>query len=291
MTTATTLEELMEAGVHFGHQTNKWNPKMKPYIWGERNGIYIIDLTKTTRLLDSACKLVRDFASRGKKIVFVGTKKQAAEVVKKEAERCGAFYINRRWLGGTLTNFETIRTRINKLRELEELKNSGHFDKLPKKEVAVLTRQLTKLDRTLGGLKEMRGMPDLLFIVDQKRELNAVLEANKTHIPVIAVVDTNSDPQNIDYVIPGNDDAIRSIQVITQKIADAMIEGKSSRKADLEQQIKGGRKPQESEQETVAEVVEAPVAEAEEAPASEAVSEDTLKEWADKFKSGGEDDA
>ncbi|MCA9799004.1 MAG: 30S ribosomal protein S2 [Cyanobacteria bacterium HKST-UBA04] len=251
-----TLEELMEAGVHFGHQTNKWNPKMKPYIWGERNGIYIIDLTKTTKLLDQACQLVKDYSAKGKKIVFVGTKKQAANVVQEQAERCGCFFINRRWLGGTLTNFETIRTRINKLRELEELKSSGHFDKLPKKEVAVLTRQLEKLDRTLGGLKEMRGMPDLLFIVDQKRELNAVLEANKAHIPVVGVVDTNCDPDGIDYVIPGNDDAIRSITIITTKIADAIIEGQDIRKKKFEEEVIKGQKAKAASEVTVSKLEE-----------------------------------
>lgn len=229
-----TLQELMEAGVHFGHQTKRWNPKMKPYIWGERNGIYIIDLTQTTKLLNDAYEVVKKAASQGKKIVFVGTKKQAAEIVQEEAQRCGAYFINRRWLGGTLTNFETIRTRINKLRELEEMRNSGHFDRLPKKEVAMLTRQLLKLERSLGGIKEMRGMPDFLFIVDQKRELNAVLEANKAGIPIVAVVDTNCDPEKIDYVIPGNDDAIRAIRLITRTIADAIIEGKQERSPEVE---------------------------------------------------------
>lgn len=229
-----TLEELLEAGVHFGHQTKRWNPKMKPYIWGERNGIYIIDLTQTTQLLNNAYEVVKKAASQGKKIVFVGTKKQAADIVQEEAQRCNAYFINRRWLGGTLTNFETIRTRINKLRELEEMRNSGHFDRLPKKEVAILTRQLLKLERSLGGIKEMRGMPDLLFIVDQKRELNAVLEANKAGIPVVGVVDTNCDPDKIDYVIPGNDDAIRAIRLITRTIADAIIEGRQQRAPEVE---------------------------------------------------------
>jgi len=233
-----TLEELLEAGVHFGHQTKRWNPKMKPYIWGERNGIYIIDLTQTIQRLYEAYEVVKKAASQGKKIVFVGTKKQAADIVEEEAKRCGAYFINRRWLGGTLTNFDTIRTRINKLRELEEMKNSGHFDRLPKKEVAVLMRQLQKLDRSLGGVKDMRGMPDLLFIVDQKRELNAVLEANKAKIPVIAVVDTNCDPDKIDYVIPGNDDAIRAIRLITHTLADAILEGKNLRYPEAEQAMR-----------------------------------------------------
>lgn len=231
---AASLQELLEAGVHFGHQTKRWNPKMKPYIWGERNGIYIIDLTQTAQLLNNAYEMVKKLASQGKKIVFVGTKKQAADIVQEEANRCGAFFINRRWLGGTLTNFETIRTRINKLRELEEMRNNGYFERLSKKEAASLTRELEKLDRTLGGIKDMRGMPDLLFIIDQKRELNAVLEANKAKIPVVAVVDTNCDPQGVDYVIPGNDDAIRAIRLITRSMADAIIEGKQLRTPEID---------------------------------------------------------
>lgn len=223
--------ELLEAGVHFGHQTQRWNPKMKKYIFGERNGIYIIDLRKTTDLLDQAYNLVREYAAKGKNVVFVGTKKQASDIVAEEAVRSGAYYINTRWLGGTLTNFETIRTRINKLRELESLKESGHFDRLPKKEQASLSRQLAKLSKTLGGIKEMRGMPDLIFVIDQKKELIAIQEANKLGIPVVGVVDTNSDPDGIDYVIPANDDAIRSIQLIAGKIAEAILEGKKLRES------------------------------------------------------------
>lgn len=218
--------ELLEAGVHFGHQTHQWNPKMKKYIFGERNGIYIIDLQQTSAILDEAYAVVRDLAAKGKNVVFVGTKKQAADIVAQEARRAGGYFINRRWLGGMLTNFETMRSRINKLRELESLRDSGHFDRLPKKEVSVLTKQLEKLDKTLGGIKEMRGMPDLLFVVDQKKELIAIKEANKINIPVIALVDTNGDPDNINYVIPGNDDAIKSVKLIASKLADAILEGK-----------------------------------------------------------------
>ncbi len=224
--------ELLEAGVHFGHRTGRWNPKMGPFIFCERNGIYIINLQKTTELLDDAYELVRDYAAKGKNIVFVGTKKQASDIVAEEAKRCGAFYVNRRWLGGTLTNFDTIRTSINKLRELEDLKESGTMDRLPKKEVASLTRQLNKLTKSLGGIKEMRGMPDLLFVIDQKRELNAIKEANKLGIPIVAIVDTNCNPENIDYVIPGNDDAIRSIKLLTSKISDAILEGKSRKESE-----------------------------------------------------------
>lgn len=223
------LIELLEAGVHFGHQTQRWNPKMKPYIYGARNGIYVLDLRKTTDLLDEAYAVVREFAARNKNILFVGTKKQAAEVVAEEANRAGAYYINRRWLGGMLTNFETIRSRVNKLRELEDFISSGHIEKLPKKEVAQLQRQLTKLSKTLGGIKEMRGLPDLIFVVDQKKELIAIKEANKLHIPVICLADTNADPDDVDYLIPGNDDAIRSIKLIASKLADAILEGKQLR--------------------------------------------------------------
>lgn len=225
------MVELLEAGVHFGHKTQQWNPKMKKYIFGERNGIYILDLQKTTELLDQAYELVRDYAARGRNVVFVGTKKQASEIVAEEAKRGGAYYINRRWLGGMLTNFETIRGRINKLRELESLKESGHFERLPKKEVAVLTRQLEKLEKTLGGIKEMRGMPDLLFVIDQKKELIAIQEANKMNIPIIALVDTNGDPSDVNIVIPGNDDAIRSIKLIVSKMVDAILEGKVIRES------------------------------------------------------------
>ncbi len=225
MPTASMIE-LLEAGVHFGHQTQRWNPKMKPYIYGARNGIYVFDLRKTSDLLDKAYEIVREFAARNKNILFVGTKKQAAEVVAEEAQRAGAYYINRRWLGGMLTNFETIRGRVNKLRELEDFLNSGHAEKLPKKEIAQLNRQLAKLSKTLGGIKEMRGLPDLLFVIDQKKDEIAILEAKKLGIPVICLADTNADPSNIDYVIPGNDDAIRSIKLITSKLADAVIEGK-----------------------------------------------------------------
>jgi len=221
--------ELLEAGVHFGHQTQRWNPKMRPYIYGARNGIYVIDLRKTTDMLDKAYETVRDYSARNKNILFVGTKKQAAEVVAEEATRAGAYYINRRWLGGLMTNFETIRGRVNKLRELEEFINGGHVEKLPKKEVAQLQRQLAKLSKTLGGIKDMRGLPDLIFIVDQQKELIAIQESNKLNIPVICLADTNANPDNIEYLIPGNDDAIRSIKLISSKLADAVLEGKQLR--------------------------------------------------------------
>ena len=223
------LIELLEAGVHFGHQTQHWNPKMKPYIYGARNGIYILDLRKTTTLLDAAYDAVRDYAAKGRNVLFVGTKKQAAEVVAEEAKRSGAYFINRRWLGGMLTNFETIRGRVNKLRELEDFIASGHAEKLPKKEQAQLNRQLAKLSKTLGGIKEMRGLPDIIFVVDQAKEDIAIAEANKLNIPVICLADTNANPDGINYIIPGNDDAIRSIKLITSKLADAVLEGKQLR--------------------------------------------------------------
>ena len=232
------LVELLEAGVHFGHQTRHWNPKMRPYIYGPRNGIYVLDLRKTSDMLDKAYEIVRDYAAKNKNILFVGTKKQAVEVVAEEAKRVGAYYINRRWLGGMLTNFDTIRARVNKLRELEEFVESGHVEKLPKKEQAQLARQLAKLSKTLGGIKEMRGLPDLIFVVDQKKEAIAIAEANKLNIPVICLADTNADPDGIDYIIPGNDDAIRSIKLVCSKLADAVLEGKQLRENKANQMSK-----------------------------------------------------
>ena len=249
--------ELLEAGVHFGHQTQRWNPKMKPYIYGARNGIYVLDLRKTTNLLDKAYDVVRDYAARNKNILFVGTKKQAAEVIAEEAQRAGAYFINRRWLGGMLTNFDTIRSRVNKLRELEDFVSSGHIEKLPKKEIAQINRQISKLSKTLGGIKEMRGLPDLIFIVDQKKELIAIQEANKLNIPVICLADTNADPDGIDYIIPGNDDAIRSIKLIASKLADAVLEGKQLKENNANKTAKIEEiKPEDAGVETVEESVE-----------------------------------
>jgi small subunit ribosomal protein S2 len=220
------MKQLLDAGVHFGHQTRRWNPKMRPYIYGERNGIYIIDLEQTTRALDKACDFIRKAASEKKNIIFVGTKKQASEIVEEEARRCDAHFVNRRWLGGMLTNFETIRLRINRLKELEEMRDNGDLFRRPKKEQAVLNRELFKLEKSLGGIKNMRGKPDILFIIDQKRELIAVAEAKKIGITVMGIIDTNCDPEGIDYIIPGNDDSIRSIKLIMGKIADSIIDGK-----------------------------------------------------------------
>ncbi len=225
----TTLVDLLDAGLHFGHQTQKWNPKMKEYIFGAKNGIYILDLRKTLDMLEVACNAVRDAAAHGKNVVFVGTKKQAADVIEEEASRAGSYWVNRRWLGGMMTNFETIRGRVNKLRELEAFVESGAAGKLPKKEIAQLNHQIAKLSKTLGGIKEMKGMPDILFVVDQKKELIAIQEANKLNIPVICLADTNADPDGIEYLIPGNDDAIRSIKLVASKLADAILEGKELR--------------------------------------------------------------
>jgi len=259
--------ELLEAGVHFGHQTQRWNPKMKPFIYGSRNGIYVLDLRKTTDLLDEAYAVVRDYAARNKNILFVGTKKQAADVVAEEATRAGAYFINRRWLGGLMTNFETIRGRVNKLRELEDFIASGHIEKLPKKEVAQLQRQLAKLSKTLGGIKEMRGLPDLIFVVDQQKELIAIQEANKLNIPVICLADTNANPDNIDHLIPGNDDAIRSIKLISSKLADAILEGKVLRENKATETVKIEKIKAEDAGVTAEAIAE------EAAPAVEAVAE------------------
>ncbi|MBM7581410.1 small subunit ribosomal protein S2 [Caldicoprobacter guelmensis] len=220
------MKQLLEAGVHFGHQTRRWNPKMAPYIFTERNGIYILDLQKTVKLLEQAYNFVRDVAAEGKGILFVGTKKQAQESIETEAKRCGMFYVNNRWLGGMLTNFTTISQRIKRLKELEEMETNGMFDVLPKKEVIRLRAEKEKLEKNLGGIKEMRELPGAVFIVDPKKEHIAVREARILGIPVVAIVDTNCDPDEIDYVIPGNDDAIRAIKLITSKIADAVLEGR-----------------------------------------------------------------
>ena len=220
------MKQLLEAGVHFGHQTRRWNPKMAPYIFTERNGIYIIDLQKTVKKVDEAYNFVREVAGEGKSILFVGTKKQAQEAVKEEALRCDMFYVNERWLGGMLTNFQTIQKRINRLRELEKMEEENVFDVLPKKEVILLRQETTKLQKFLGGIKDMQKLPGALFIIDPRKERIAVAEAKKLGIPIVAIVDTNCDPDEIDHVIPGNDDAIRAVKLLTGKMADAVIEGR-----------------------------------------------------------------
>jgi len=222
-----TMRQLLEAGVHFGHQTKRWNPKMKPYIFGARNGIYIVDLQKTVKLAREAFKFVSDVCSRGGSVLFVGTKKQAQDAVVEEATRSGQFYVVNRWLGGTLTNFKTIKSGIDRLKTLEKMAADGTFEKLPKKEVALLQNEMEKLKKNLGGIQEMTRLPGCLFVIDPKKEHIAIHEATRLGIPIVALVDTNCDPEGIDYVIPGNDDAIRSIRLFCAKIADAAIEGKA----------------------------------------------------------------
>ena len=220
------MKQLLEAGVHFGHQTRRWNPKMAKYIFTERNGIYIIDLQKTVHKVDEAYQFMKSVATEGKSVLFVGTKKQAQDSIKEEAERCGQFYVNERWLGGMLTNFKTIQSRINYLRDLERMEADGTFEVLPKKEVAMLKGKKEKLERFLGGIKDMNKLPGAMFVVDPRKERIAVAEARLLKIPIVAIVDTNCDPDEIDYVIPGNDDAIRAVKLLSAKMADAVIEGR-----------------------------------------------------------------
>ncbi len=238
------MKQLLEAGVHFGHQTRRWNPKMAPYIYMERNGIYIIDLQKTVKKLEEAYNFVRDIAADGGSVLFVGTKKQAQEAIREEAERVGMFYVNARWLGGMLTNFKTMRTRIDRLTQLRKMQEDGTFDMLPKKEVIKLTNEIAKLEKYLGGVKEMKKLPSALFIIDPRKERNAIAEARKLGIPIVAIVDTNCDPDEIDYVIPGNDDAIRAIRLITSAMANAVVEGRQGTEET------DGEAPAEAEAET-----------------------------------------
>ena len=220
------MKALLEAGVHFGHQTRRWNPKMAPYIYTERNGIYIVDLQKTVRKLEEAYSFVRELSASGKSLLFVGTKKQAQEAIREEATRCGQYYVNARWLGGMMTNFKTMRTRVDRLNQLKTMQEDGTFDMLPKKEVMKHMGEIAKLEKYLGGVKEMKKLPGALFIVDTRKERNAIAEAHKLGIPVVAIADTNCDPDEIDYVIPGNDDAIRAIKLISSIMANAVLEGK-----------------------------------------------------------------
>ena len=220
------MKQLLEAGVHFGHQTRRWDPRMAPYIFTARNGIYIIDLQKTAKKIDEAYAVLKSIVDEGKTVIFVGTKKQAQECVREEAERCGMYYVNNRWLGGMLTNFETIRSRVNRLKELEAMAEDGTFDVLPKKEVIILKKEMEKLEKNLGGIKEMDKLPGVIFLVDPKKERIAILEAKKLNIPVVGIVDTNCNPEDLDYPIPGNDDAIRAVKLIADVMANAVIEGK-----------------------------------------------------------------
>ena len=246
MSPVVSMKALLESGVHFGHRTNKWNPKMRQYIFTERNGIHIIDLQQTVTLLEEAYNLVRDAVSQGGTILFVGTKRQAQDTVRDEAERCGMPYVNERWLGGTITNWITIQQRIFELENLERMRDSGQFDQLTKKEGLLMDREIERLDKRLHGIRTMRRIPDILFVVDVMREDTAVHEANLKNIPVIALVDTNCDPKNVDYLIPSNDDAIRSISLLVGKIADAVMEGKAIRSKDIEEEeLRTDKKPPE----------------------------------------------
>jgi len=222
-----TMRQMLEAGLHFGHQTRRWNPRMKPYIYGPRNGIYIINLDKTMRLFNRAYDFVTDVVGRGGNVLFVGTKRQAQDIIREEAERCGMFYINHRWLGGTLTNYQTIRKGIERLKSIEAMQEDGSINRFPKKEILLMEKERVKLTRNIGGIKHMRSHPAAVFVVDPRKEQIAVREANTLNIPVIALADTNCDPDGLDYIIPGNDDAIRAIRLITSKLADAVIAGKA----------------------------------------------------------------
>lgn len=276
------MKQLLEAGVHFGHQTRRWNPKMAEYIYTERNGIYIIDLQKTVKKADQAYMFIREVSENDGTVLFVGTKKQAQDSIREEAERCGMFYMNNRWLGGTLTNFSTIKTRINRLKELERMKEDGSMDVLPKKEVAQLALEQEKLEANLGGIKDMKRLPDCLFVVDPKKEHIAVKEARRLGIPIVGIVDTNCDPDEVDYVIPGNDDAIRAVKLIAGKMADAVIEGKQGEQLQME----GNDMPAaeavdvkpDIEEIVAAEESDAEVAEAVPAVAAETVEEATVTE-------------
>lgn len=245
------MKQLLEAGVHFGHQTRRWNPKMAEYIFQARNGIHIIDLQKTSNKLDEAYEFLKEQAEEGKTVLFVGTKKQAQECVKEAAEKSGMYYVNQRWLGGTLTNFQTIRKRIERLQELEEMEQNGTFDVLPKKEVVLLKKEMDKLNKNLGGIKEMTSLPGVMVVIDPKKEHIAILEAKKLGIPIIGLVDTNCDPDDVDYVIPGNDDAIRAVKLITDVLANAIIEGKQGESLESESE----ELPVEEKNDSIEEVV------------------------------------
>ena len=244
------MKQLLEAGVHFGHQTRRWNPKMAPYIYTERNGIYIIDLQKTVGLIDDAFDAVSDITAQGGTILFVGTKKQAQEAIRTEAERCGMFYVNERWLGGMLTNFKTIQSRVKRLKDIERMEEDGTFDVLPKKEVIAIRKEQEKLEKNLGGIKEMRKLPDAIFVVDPKKEKICIQEAHKLGITLIGICDTNCDPEELDYVIPGNDDAIRAVKLIVSKMADAVIEANQGMEYEVEAPIEA---PEEAAEEAAEE--------------------------------------
>ncbi len=270
------MKQLLEAGVHFGHQTRRWDPKMAEYIFQARNGIHIIDLQKTSKKLDEAYAFLKEQAEEGKTVLFVGTKKQAQECVKEAAEKCGMFYVNQRWLGGTLTNFGTIRKRIERLTELEKMQEDGTFDVLPKKEVIILKKEMEKLEKNLGGIKDMKELPGVMFIVDPKKERIGILEAKKLGIPVIGLIDTNCNPEDVDYPIPGNDDAIRAVALVADCMANAVIEGRQgeSMEAVESEMVEGA---EETAQESIEEVVAAAEEPVENAEVAEAEATETEK--------------
>lgn len=251
------MKQLLEAGVHFGHQTRRWNPKMKPYIFTERNGIYIIDLQKTVKMIDDAYNFVKEEAQNGGVFLFVGTKKQAQDAIAEEATRAGQYYVNHRWLGGTLTNWNTIQTRIKRLKDIKKMATDGTFDVLPKKEVSLLKKQQDKLEKFLGGIEDMPRIPDVLFIVDPRKEKIAVQEAQKLNIPIVAMVDTNTDPDDIDVIIPSNDDAIRAVRLITSKMADAVIEGRQGEDEDVTEDSFKDNKDAKKSVDSLEDIVEA----------------------------------
>ena len=257
------MKQLLEAGVHFGHQTRRWNPKMAPYIYTERNGIYIIDLQQSVGMVDDAYNAVADIVANGGHILFVGTKKQAQDAIRTEAERCGEFFVNERWLGGMLTNFKTIQSRIARLKEIETMEADGTFDVLPKKEVIELRKELVKLQKNLGGIKEMKRIPDAIFIVDPKKERICVQEAHTLGIPLIGICDTNCDPEELDYVIPGNDDAIRAVKLIVSKMADAVIEAKQGEAEEVDEVAEAGEEMLAADTTDAAADIETVVADAE----------------------------
>ncbi|HEX4203960.1 MAG TPA: 30S ribosomal protein S2 [Ktedonobacteraceae bacterium] len=265
------MKQLLEAGVHFGHQTRRWNPKMQQFIFMDRNGIHIIDLQQTVTRLNEAYKFVEQLTANGGTILFVGTKKQAQEAVAEEARRCGMFYVNQRWLGGMLTNFKTMQSRINYLKDLEARRDHGDFERLPKKEVLQLQDDIARLERILGGIKDMRRLPNALFIIDTRKERTAVLEARRLEIPIVALADTNCDPDEMDYPIPANDDAIRAVRLLCSKIADAAVEGRRQ----LEAQQKDVEEVEESAEPTAVESTEAPAPETPSTPAPEATTPET----------------
>ena len=273
------MKQLLEAGVHFGHQTRRWNPKMAEYIFTERNGIYIIDLQKTVKKAEEAYMFVRDSVMNGASVIFVGTKKQAQDAIREEAERCGQYYVNSRWLGGMLTNFKTIKTRIKRLKELQAQEQDGTFDVLPKKEVIKLRKEMDKLLRDLGGIQEMKDIPQIMFVVDPRKEHNAIMEAKKLGIKIVAIVDTNCDPDEVDYVIPGNDDAIRAVKLIAGKIADAVIEANQGESM--------APVAEESDEEAAVEEAAAETSEVE-AVVEEAQTEETVEETAEATEEAAE---